>query len=658
MRPTRSQSAFTLAELLVAIGLVALLALGINQIFASVNKLVGTGSAIAEVNASIRVAEGQLRDDAQAFARMDPSETCMVIRGRMLGDVDRDGTLDTDETAVYLSRADELADAEEGLSPYEPGSRAITVRLDEVLFLTQADADQYQTYQVFNRDEAEFPVQAQNALIYLGHALRPFPDTDFNDNANDPCDVPQRFFIPDGDFGSAAGDTNRFDPTGTFDGGEGAGNVSKEERNRYAGDWFVIRHQLLLAGGLVIDPPTAGAATREYAPLVRDREIDFRFPGVSDTSTLGGPVVTDELNPRFTRQGRTDICAQDLEDVIRWLQGMPGRTPAVNCNIADNDYQESLNCESATAFGSGVLNFSADNCDNAGFQILLNNNGADAPLWVQGGLGCNFTGGIYTGQNLATPADVVFANTIGAKSAIAGMMTRRLAESELPDLSRCITAPDDPNDPAPEDFLMDVHSTFAMQCSSLEVAWSDGTRWTPPAAQINEVIYFDVSDNQWRRGNQSVPDPEDTPVYGYGDIVWFDYLLPRELFIELAPHLIAATPDPAFPINPNDDLFPNPEVPMGEQVDRLMLPGQGDAAYDPIASFGADDLDADGSPDEYLAIFPFSQPLSEPGGGFDDETPWPKPKLLRIRMTLHDPALRLSGGRQVEVILSLDPSSF
>ncbi|HVZ94875.1 MAG TPA: prepilin-type N-terminal cleavage/methylation domain-containing protein, partial [Phycisphaerales bacterium] len=76
---------FTLTELIVAIGATALLMIGIAQVFASVSRVVGSGSAVAELDQLARAVERQLREDFSSLSQMRADETFMAIRSRKLG---------------------------------------------------------------------------------------------------------------------------------------------------------------------------------------------------------------------------------------------------------------------------------------------------------------------------------------------------------------------------------------------------------------------------------------------------------------------------------------------------------------------------------------------------------------------------------------------
>ncbi len=574
--------AFTLVELLVAVGAVLLLSVGVGQIFKQVGKLVNTGSAAAEVDQLARALERQLSDDFRSLSRMLPEDTFIAIRGRWVGDTNGNGMLDSGERAVYLSAEDRETDVRSGIEPYENDSKAVTVRVDEICFLT--DGQQYRTAQLDPLGGAN--VSSTAARIYYGHALRPHSEIDDNAGTDDlPTFI--REFDPDGGFAQRAGETNDY----------ASDQVTDDARNEYAGDFLLVRQPVLLAGSVASGyqgnnpPPPFIGTQRAYAPYLRDREIELRFAMDNDTpekssAQVGGASINPDL--RLIRHGRVDICAMSIAEIRRWIEG---QDPA-----SANGVSRDATPYRAPGAWDGDPTY-------------------DFPLWQRF---------VYTGNAGATRRTIAENNAI-LRGAIAGCVTRILADNQLPTINRVR----EDSDTDPEDALMDLHAVIATRCSSFEVAWTDGTTWLNAS---NPLLL--------RRGDGGLAEPaadefEADAIYRYGDIVWFDAFMPRSYYLlnYSQPSLAAPFPD-------------NEVVDVNGLIDTLAstnanTPG----AYDQVATGGW--------PDEYLSVWPFR----EIDGGGNIGRPWTKPRMIRIRLTLHDNAVRIEGGKTFEFIFNIGQES-
>ncbi len=214
------------------------------------------------------------------------------------------------------------------------------------------------------------------------------------------------------------------------------------------------------------------------------------------------------------------------------------------------------------------------------------------------------------------------------------------------------------NDPDADDpltALMDTRSTLGSRCSNFEVAWSDGTTWlerdpfNPDRKDIN---------------GDGVPEPR----FDQGDIVWFDMNFYRSdgqdgssnvrerlrgdgrggLYPAPAPNEI---PEYFARSSDNRDAlgFPNP----ASQALAYDTTKRGDAARINAA--------APEPEEEYLAIWGYRVPTATPNPAMTTEflpgygPAWRKPRLLRVRMTLHDSQFRIEGGREYEFIFAINP---
>lgn len=630
-RPARHRRAFTLVELLVAIAAVALLTVGIGQIFTSVGRLVGSGAALAETDQFARAVEQQIRSDFAALGRMRAEDTFIAIRNRKLGDFDSSNTLNGPEKAIYLTADDRDADRRNGIDPYARGSRAVTVRLDEIIFITSADGEN-STAQRLPPSGAS-PGDADYMRIYYGHGLRPPLVRGFDPRTDPPVawmsNVPPRMWFPDGDFGDRAGINNRYAPGGV------SGAFSQTQgRNELAGEWLLLRQPLFLSGGLAAGYTTQFTARLPlwtYSPFIRGHECVERA-----WSGFGINVPMDDLDnatprpaigwpfPRVLYHGRTDLCAQGLPQVRRWLEGLD---PAANPLVWPD----------ASAFDGGRLDdplFSpASRWDPVRFSDGFPSNKIDAPLWQR-----------FSGAN-----NLEF-NHQRLISAIAGCFARFQADDLPPLLDRGdslrsggtpFLIPPNTNIPPRALAFMDTHAIIAGRVSSFEVAWSDGKRWD-----------YDQPYDRNRDGDTN--DPDDLHR---GDIIWYDidftrYPGPGNRNLRHADinNIYQTASDTATQAT-------WPEVFPGERRTMLDVNLADRGRYDPFTT-GADP-DPDGS-SEYLAVFPYRQlngpstlPPNLPDGAHYGD-PFPKPTQIRFRMTVHDKQFRIPGGRQHEIIVSVD----
>lgn len=629
--------AFTLVELIVAVAAVALLTVGIGQIFSSVGSLVGSGAAIAESDQFARALESKLRADFKSLERMRSDETFLVIRSRIVGDTDGSGQVNGREKAVYLNNDDQLVDQRAGVAAYAPGSRAITSRLDEIMFIAPADRDTSTSQRLPDVrwqgvQGSRQPNGADYVRVYYGHGLRPPVDTRENpaDSAFDAVaaggNIAPRVWFADGDFGDRSGVNNIFAPAGApalFNQVQG--------RNQYAGDWLLLRQPLLLSGGLAAGYafaalPRPAVDYWTFAPYIRTLEARERsFPaawtaGPLDDLDNATPTTlaagTPGPYPRLFAHGRTDICAQSRADVQRWLEGLePGTTYA---DLAD-----------ATAFSSGrpddQMLAGGGKWDPVVEGDTFPSSDIDAPLWQR----------IDATSGLSGP-EISRDNHRVLMSAIAGGLCRFLAEDDPPAMDRRdallsgVGAFGFPANPEPTyASLMDTHAVIASRVSNFEIAWSDGKTW----------LYDAPYD---RNGDGDTTDPDDLRR---GDLIWYDINFTR-YDRPGGRDLRAADRANAYG-TANESIATAPEVAPGQRLNRLNTQGTQPARYDPVVTGAEPDPQGDG---EYLAIFPFR--LSDTAGGYAG--PYTKPKQVRVRITVHDEQFRIPGGRSYEFIFSVD----
>jgi type II secretory pathway pseudopilin PulG len=712
----QARRGFTLAELLVAVSVVIVLSIAMGQVFSAVGRLVGTGAAVSEVDQLARGIERQMRDDFDAFGRMKAEETFFAIRSRTLGDANNNGIVEAGngEISLYLSQDDKDIDLRAGLAnPYQRDAagkqigRGVTARLDEMVFLSRAsEKAKFMSYQQGGIEDE--PVLADVARIYYGHGLKPGAPvtpqgTEFD--ASKPLTLqnrPVRRLFPDTRViatpGLPAGDATHAPTQQTLAWGRVFGEPFT--RNEFASDFPLLRQPLLLYGGRAAGnagtgPRPApinsfnGLRRRTYAPYIRDLETLSRsnFGVASRYDLANGWTYPDPTfsSPRMLRWGRTDICAQDRDDVQRWLEGYE-TSDAFGLSAPQSNRAE------ASAFARGALEDSITDSDPTPDappfvwkQAATDFASPDAALMYRLPVG-NAVGAGWgpAGSNtIANPAEAVRVATTRLRSAIAGVFTRLLCEPAATNVAPRINPVSGGSaaaqvttvvDPVPADSTMDQHALLAPKCSNFEIAWSDGTTWN---------------------GNQPLRvylGPAATPenliaTYMPGDIVWFDSVLTKRQYVNIPGVIVPAAgtqnpatdpPDPEVLPEAGDSTSlatttpnsPQPAVPAQDRtgsnellrrLNALSSPPTGaqynDGVYDPFTSGG--------DPTEYLAIWGFRRPaidVTSNGATAADqrmtltwsESKWEKPKFIRVRMTLHDALNRIAGGKSFEYVFTIE----
>jgi prepilin-type N-terminal cleavage/methylation domain-containing protein len=631
-----SGGGFTLTELLVSIAAIALLTSGIGRIFSSVGRLVSVGSAVSEIDQVARALERQLRDDFEGFNRMQPDETFLVIRMREIGDLNRNGKLDSGagEITLYLNQRDRDADRRDLsnmliLDPYDPdGGRAVTRRVDEIMFIADSGSDGYSSYQL-DPDTALGDSLAMRARISYGHGLRPIPDDDWP--PADPTNPlapsgPNRSFIADGDFGSSPNPSNPSVISPSINRFLDDGATIVTGRNEFASTWILGREPMLLYGGDAAGYQTSGIGAalpriglrREFAPYLRDLENEQRIDAMDNQLRTerdlfdDGFQLEDRSNYRRIRDGRVDICAQDHLDVRRWIEG----ADPLNVNATGRPFSAGrlLNIISADAMDPETVN---------------------DPLWIRQGAGANREA----------------VNRAAAQRAIAGMFNRLQMEPVPPIIVRAPKRNIDSRQP--EDALMDIHATLATSCSNFEIAWGDGSTATQDI-EINGVVVVKRGETLWydiRPLNNDGLEPIRSTYRNWSALKDSGFIDLRSSDPDLWNASEISTGGTA---DEGDTNFLNSA--RLDDLNRLATTMVGSAGAVPTAPIGPvySALLTGGAnlpDDETLVIFPFRKPA---GAGWSEEA-WDKKILVRVRVTLHDSLDRLPEGKKFEFIFSLDP---
>jgi type II secretory pathway pseudopilin PulG len=217
---------FTLVELLVAIGVVGLIAIGITQVFSLTSQTVSQGRRLSNLTQTAGLLERQLREDVARMSR----KGFLVIRNAY-ADVNGDGAI----TWPSLG-----APGPDAVPVREGDTRPRPRRVDELLFFAEGE---FQSVR-----EPRHPqrlASSREARIYYGHGLRQRPVNDVN----------QTYLAP------RLTDDNPRSAAPYF--GEEPGR-GESNPNRYAADWTLLRHVTLLArpepspAGSLNPAPTSG----------------------------------------------------------------------------------------------------------------------------------------------------------------------------------------------------------------------------------------------------------------------------------------------------------------------------------------------------------------------------------------------------------------
>ncbi len=294
---------FTLIEIVVAVGAVALVAVGLASIFDTVGKTVTGGRRVSVLNTYAGLLERQMRADFDAMSR----DGFLVIRQQWV-DVDADGKYTPGTDRVPVS-ADDVA----------PRGR----RVDEIVFFANGH--------FASGHQPTWPgVQATSgtAMVYYGHGqtTRPTPNP-----PGDPTHQVYRNPFP------KVSDRNN-DPTLMLGMAPAPGQPADDNPNYYAGNWTLLRRLTLLS-----KPGTADASSTTDRPfnlnpsLARDHAVlkdqitqvglqpatSSIFRSIASVYPNSPPATSPTLRMRsdggfnrpFPASGIVDIATTDLNEI-------------------------------------------------------------------------------------------------------------------------------------------------------------------------------------------------------------------------------------------------------------------------------------------------------------------------------------------------------
>lgn len=279
----RRTPAFTIIEMLVAVGAVAIVGVGLAAIFSAVGKTVSGGRRLSLLNSYAGLVENTMREDFEKMSR----DGFLVIRQQYV-DRNADGLVQFRDTNAPSSPDEVPVDQE--------GHNARVRRIDELLFFANGDF-------VTARAPVHPDViaRAKSAMIYYGHgqrrrpvAYQPWQAPPAN---NDKYRWPS---VTDDNAKLDAGDTNAQPPR------LGVGTLATDSPatpnnpNEYASSWTLLRRVTLLAKPPVVpgDPyptPTAPAGQVEAPARLTDKDCQFALQPAAAS-------VFRSLNRRFPDQ--------------------------------------------------------------------------------------------------------------------------------------------------------------------------------------------------------------------------------------------------------------------------------------------------------------------------------------------------------------------
>ncbi|MBS0192232.1 MAG: type II secretion system protein [Phycisphaerales bacterium] len=349
-RSGRRGAGFTLVEMLVAIGAVALVSVGLAAIFQTVGRTVTTGKRVSQLTQQAAILESQMRED---FAKMT-RDGFLVIRHQFSIDATSRNPQNPGVVSVPRFKDD----------PVAPRPR----RIDELLFFANGEFRSTREQLIPGRSAT-----SRAARIYYGHGMRGAP------MASNTTDYNYDYFNPGFDnrmfFGVRPGEP--FPPSVLQHrlGGKIPSQYTTPGVNYYASDWTLLRHATLLqrpgsapsAGwpDNVPRPTTSGSDTQAAGQAGLDRlsaDNLYQIAGQPAAPSIFRTITemlqmnrgTDTTNkslamywpasknvvgntippivPRF-ESGLVEVATTDLDEIALIVNGMGLDAGSVNGNI-------------------------------------------------------------------------------------------------------------------------------------------------------------------------------------------------------------------------------------------------------------------------------------------------------------------------------------
>jgi type II secretory pathway pseudopilin PulG len=276
--------AFTIVELLVAIGLLAVVIIAASKILGTTTQVSGLGEANSNVTQEAEAVEKQLRQD---LARLDLDGYLVVRCVGVRNDVNR----------VRYGNSAPL------LNPVlDPNAM---LRCDQAVFFMKG-AEDTQQYVGGSDLNGRFPPRAGSTRIIYGHGVQ-VPDlapvSETADNRLDPIGFDDGPLVP---WAWDAPGSGRLETSGSQSGGGPTVNGSQPE----ARQWVLARQAILLADD-------GGAATAHQNFPAIAALVESAAGGV----TPDGSIATGNLVPSADlAASRNDVCSQQISDVRRIVE--------------------------------------------------------------------------------------------------------------------------------------------------------------------------------------------------------------------------------------------------------------------------------------------------------------------------------------------------
>ena len=570
------RAAFTLIELLIAVGALALVSVGVAAIFEATGKTVQTGRRVSAMTSYANLIERRMRED---FASMTRDGFLIIKNIYAVGQ----GSVNSGSYPNILAQgvpnpdAVPLSDADE-----HPGLR----RIDEIMFFVKGQF-------VSARDllDGRFVAKSDAAAIYYGHGqksrLQPYTATEpgywpsVGDPPNDPNARLGYQYMP------AAG--------------------QPENPNRYASDWILVRNVTLLRP--------------------------------AQTSILQSTPVPIGMNQAQMKDSDTQVALQPAEsNLFRWLSHLSfgpvatGSTVRSSFDNAMPQRDSGLVDIVTTDLGEiKAIITTADTWPGGGagmpagpnFFKAANNSGPDG----------NNAG--VDGKSRPQSADVLILgreqawmnDALPAGSTISNVLNRRRIRCESAPVNYVgvvgsgLTEPELSSRRA--DQIMLSASNFLPHCTEFIVEWSFGAQFPsdPAAANYNPDRAGELV---WHGMKRDVNGKTVTNFYMANQFPWDQ---PVSVDYTRVDGTVVSRPagDPAN----------YPEIIHGA---GFSIAQQGSNPADPLTSyFGYTDPTFNPDMDAPTGSTVPDGKLISPRDSRSPTIPWPWPKFIRITMSLADP---------------------